>query len=77
MSVTDIALALSEGKRFRVTIRSGHLGCADAQDTCEEHGFLMLYRQGEQYRIDDPEGENIICVEDFNYIASIIDSVID
>lgn len=34
-------------------------------------------RHGEQYRIDDPEGENIICVEDFNYIASIIDSVID
>ena len=77
MSVTDIALSLSEGKRLRVTIRSGHLGCAYAQDTCEEHGFLMLYRKGEQYRIDDPEGENIVCVEDFNYIASIIDSVID
>ena len=77
MSVTDIALALSEGKRLRVTIRSGHLGCADAQDACGEFGYLVLCRHGEQYRIDAPEGENIVCVEDFNYIASIIDSVID
>ena len=77
MSVTDIALSLSEGKRLRVTIRSGHLGCADAQDACDEFGYLLLYRHGEQYRIDDPEGENIVCVEDFNYIKSIIDSVID
>ena len=77
MSVTDIALALSEGKRLRVIIRSGQLGCAYAQDTCDEFGYLLLYRHGEQYRIDDPEGENIICVEDFNYIASIIGSVID
>lgn len=77
MSVTDIALSLSEGKRLRVTIRSGHLGCADAQDACDEFGYLLLYRQGEQYRMDAPEGENIVCVEDFNFIASIIDSVID
>ena len=77
MSVTDIALTLSERKRLRVTIRSGQLGCADAQDTCDEFGYLLLYRHGEQYRIDDPQGENIICVEDFNYIKSIIDSVID
>ena len=77
MSVTDIALTLSERKRLHVTIRSGHLGCADTQDACDEFGYLLLYRHGEQYRIDDPEGENIICVEDFNYIASIIGSVID
>ena len=77
MSVTDIALALSEGKRLRVIIRSGQLGCADAQDACGKFGYLILYKHGDQYRIDDPEGENIVCVEDFNYIASIIDSVID
>lgn len=77
MSVTDIALTLSERKRLRVTIRSGQLGCADAQDACDEFGYLLLYKHGGQYRIDDPEGENIVRVEDFNYIASIIDSVID
>ena len=77
MSVTDIALTLSERKRLRVTIRSGQLSCADAQDTCDEFGYLLLYRHGDQYRNDDPDGKNIVCVEDFNYIVSIIDSVID
>lgn len=77
MRETDIIRRLEAGARLRVTIRPGQHGCADAQDACEEHGHLILYKHGDQYRVDDPDGENIVCVDDPGYIASIIDSVID
>ena len=69
----DMIKMLSNGKGFRVTIRPGRRGCADAQDACDQYGFLILYQKGDQFRIDDPEEENIVCVDDLTYIEWIID----
>lgn len=74
MRKTDLMSQLTAGARLRVTIRSGCLGCADAQDACEEFGYLILYKRGDQYRIDDSEDENIVCVDDPYYIESIIET---
>ena len=72
--MNDIIAAIAEGKRLRVTIRGGQLGCSDAQDACDQYGYLILWKCGDQYRIDAPDGENIICVDDPLYIKSIIES---
>lgn len=65
-------MKIDEGKEYKVTIRQGQLGCSDAQDACDEYGFLVLYKKGDNYKIDTPEGDNIIMVDDINYIESII-----
>lgn len=65
-------MKIDEGKEYKVTIRHGQLGCSDAQDACDEYGFLVLYKKGDNYKIDTPEGDNIIMVDDINYIESII-----
>ena len=74
MRKTNLMSQLTAGARLRVTIRSGCLGCADAQDACEGFGYLILYKRGDQYRIDDPEDENIVCVDNPYYIESIIET---
>ena len=65
-------MKIDEGKEYKVTIRHGQLGCSDAQDACDEYGFLVLYKKGDNYKIDTPEGDNIIMVDDINYIEYII-----
>ena len=69
---------LETGKRIKVTIRSGHLGCADAQDACHEYGFLILRKTAHgDYVLDTPnqdDPENIVCVDDEAYILDVIDS---
>ncbi len=69
---------LEEGKRIKVTIRAGQLGCADAQDACHEFGCLILRKTAHaDYVLDTPDQadpENIICVDDESYILDIVDS---
>lgn len=64
-------MIISEGKTYKVGIKSGRLGCSDAQDAFVEHGYLLLYKSGNNYKIDTPEGDNIVCVDDFGYIEEI------
>lgn len=64
-------MIINEGKTYKVGIRNGRLGCSDAQDTFAEHGYLLLYKSGSNYKIDTPDGENIICVDDLSYIEEI------
>ncbi len=63
---------LSEGHDLRVTIRSGWLGCADAQNACAEYGYLLLHQRGDSYLIDTPDDENIVFVDSLDYIKLIV-----
>ena len=72
MNRSDIIRELHQGTIFKITIRQGRLGCADAQDACDEFGYLLLSQRGDNYCIDDPNGENLVCVADSSYIESII-----
>ena len=67
---------LDTGKKIKVTIRRGQLGCADAQDACREFGYLLLYKSGDNYRLDTPlpDDENIVCVDNEQYILGIVDT---
>lgn len=64
-------MVVNVGKTYKVGIKSGRLGCSDAQDAFEEYGYLLLYKSGNNYKIDTPDGENIICVDNLSYIEEI------
>lgn len=78
MNAKSLHELLETGKRIKVTIRSGQLGCADAQDACHEYGFLFLRKTTcGDYTLDTPDQddpENIVCVDDESYILDIVDS---
>ena len=65
-------MKLVEGKEYKVGIRDGKLGCSDAQDAYKEHGHLLLFKKGDNYMIDTPDGENIVFVDDVDYINCIV-----
>ena len=48
----------------------------DAQDACREFGYLLLYKSGDNYRLDTPlpDDENIVCVDNERYILGIVDT---
>lgn len=64
-------MVVDSNKSYKVGIRDGKLGCSDAQDAFKEYGYLLLYKKNDNYRIDTPEGENIICVDDLGYIEEV------
>ncbi|MBQ9346902.1 MAG: hypothetical protein IJT94_06100 [Oscillibacter sp.] len=63
---------LNQGRTLQITIKRGSLGCSDAQDACDEHGFLLLYKRGDNYLIDTPDGENIVFVDSLEYVQMIV-----
>ena len=65
---------LAEGKTLKVTIKGGSIGCSDAQDACDEYGYLLLRQEGDNFLIDTPDGENIVFVDMFGYIDFIVAS---
>lgn len=66
---------LENDAKLKVTVKDGNLGCSDVQDVCYEEGYAILYKKGVNFYIDRvSDGENILCVDDANYIAEIIDS---
>lgn len=64
-------MLLEEEVEYKVGIRDGCLGCSDAQDAFAEYGYLILYKKGNNYYINTPEGENIVTVDDVNYVDEI------
>lgn len=70
----DMDKLLAEGKTLRVTIKTGNKGCSDAQDACDEYGYLLLRQKGDNFLIDTPDGENIVFVDMFAYIDFIVAS---
>ena len=64
-------MVVNVGKTYKVGIKSGRLGCSDAQDAFVKYGYLLLYKSGDNYKIDTPDGENIICVDNLSYIEEI------
>lgn len=77
---SDMEIALYEllldGTKLRVTVKNDILGCADVQDACEEEGSVLLFKRGNNYVINliSNIDENLLCVEDFDYIAEIVDT---
>ena len=65
---------LNQGLTLKVTIGRGAMGCSDAQDACYEYGYLLLRKCGDNYLIDTPDDDNIVCVDDYAYIAMIVDT---
>ena len=67
---------LNLGKVLKVIIKDGRLGCSDAQDACEQYGYLLLQKRGDNFFIDTPDEdkENIMCVDSMDYISLIVDS---
>ena len=68
---------LDQGRILKVTIKSGNIGCSDAQDACDQYGYLLLQKKGLNYFIDTPDdedSENIVCVDSMDYIKLIVDS---
>ena len=63
---------LNNGEILKVSINNGDFGCGDVQDAFEEFGFVYL-RQTEQgdFCIDSDD-ENLLFVEDKNYISMIV-----
>ena len=68
---------LKAGFTARVTIKdSEDLGCSDVQDLFERQGYVDIYMKGKNFYIDDiEEDENILCVDDENYIDMIVSKV--
>lgn len=64
-------MLLEEGVHYKVGIRRGSYGCSDAQDAFEEYGYLILYREGNNYYIDTPDGDNVVAVDDADYVDMI------
>lgn len=68
---------LNNGEILKVSINDGDLGCADVQDAFEEFGFVYL-RQTEQGDFCiDTDDENLLFVEDRNYISMIVKNVLN
>ena len=68
---------LKAGFTAKVTIKdSEDLGCSDVQDLCERQGYVDIYMKGKTFYINDEEkDENILCVDDANYIDMIVSKV--
>lgn len=66
---------LSEGYKLEITVKSGSLGCCDVQDACNREGSVILFQKGDNYMINTiSDDDNILCVDDFEYIVSLIDT---
>lgn len=76
MKLSEMFFRLNQGEILKVILKENQFGCLDAQDICHKQGYVELYKKGEYFRIDNQEGENILCVDDKEYIGSIIDKVI-
>ena len=68
---------LKAGFTARVTIKNSEdLGCSDVQDLFERQGYVDIYMKGKNFYINDEEkDENILCVDDKNYIDMIVSKV--
>ena len=67
---------LKAGFTARVTLKEEDLGCSDVQDLFERQGYVDIYMKGRNFYIDDTEeDENILCVDDEQYIDMIVSKV--
>lgn len=65
---------LLNGKKLKVKLKDGFIGCADVQDVCEKEGFVILFKKNDNYMINSiSEDENLLCVDSFDYISEIVD----
>lgn len=65
---------LKSGVKLKVTIKDGDFGCSDVQDVFAKEGYLILYKSGDNYMMDSEQtDENILCVDDFEYICMIVE----
>lgn len=67
---------LNEGYVAKVAINSGNLGCSDVQDLYNRDGYVNIYKQGDNFCIDDEfEDYNVFCVDSPKYIEDIVKNV--
>lgn len=79
LSNSDMEIVLREfllsGFKLSVTLKNGVLGCSDVQDACTEDGSVILFKNGDNYMINSVStDENLLCIDDFSYISSIVDT---
>lgn len=73
-TMDEFKTRLENGEKLKVIIKHGNLGCSDVQGAYDLYGYLDLYKIGDNYLIDTPsdESENLLCVDDFEYIHMIV-----
>lgn len=69
MKSKDMFFRLNQGETLKVILKKDQLDFTDTQ-------YVELYKKGDYYRIDNKDGENILCVDDKDYIKSIVSEVI-
>lgn len=68
---------LYDGKPIRVTIKMD-CSCCDALNAQLEDGYLLLTKDNDNFKLDSPiSGNNIVFVDDFDYIDMIVDEILD